>query len=153
MAKFPYEFANPKRWDVIVFKYPGNATMNYIKRLVGLPGETISIHNGDLWIHQPGQPAGHFEIARKPPEKLLAMLQPVYDNDLAPTITGTLGWPAPGPPNQDLRTVPGPPRTLPRSKAMATPRARPGSATGIACPRPNSGSPWPRPSIRKGHGN
>ncbi len=94
VAKFPYEFANPKRWDVIVFKYPGNATMNYIKRLVGLPGETISIHNGDLWIHQPGQPAGHFEIARKPPEKLLAMLQPVYDNDLAPTITGTLGWPA-----------------------------------------------------------
>ena len=41
VAKFPYEFANPKRWDVIVFKYPDDATMNYIKRLVGLPGETI----------------------------------------------------------------------------------------------------------------
>ena len=94
VAKFPYEFADPKRWDVIVFKYPGDATMNYIKRLVGLPGETISIHDGDLWIHKPDQPEGHFEIARKPPEKMLAMLQPVYDNDLAPTITGTLRWPA-----------------------------------------------------------
>ncbi len=153
VAKFPYEFANPKRWDVIVFKYPGNATMNYIKRLVGLPGETISIHNGDLWIHKPGQPAGHFEIARKPPEKLLAMLQPVYDNDLAPAITGTLGWPAAGHPSRDSLTVPGPPRTLPRSKVTATPRARPGSATGIGCRRPSSGSPWPRPCIRKGHGN
>jgi signal peptidase I len=94
VAKFPYEFANPKRWDVVVFKYPDDATMNYIKRLVGLPGETIRIHDGDLWIHEPGQPEGHFEIARKPPEKVLAMLQPVYDNDLAPTITGTLHWPA-----------------------------------------------------------
>ena len=94
VAKFPYEFADPKRWDIIVFKYPGDATMNYIKRLVGLPGETISIHDGDLWIHEAGQPEGHFEIARKPPEKILAMLQPVYDNDLAPTITGKLHWPA-----------------------------------------------------------
>ncbi len=94
VAKFPYELANPKRWDVIVFKFPGDATMNYIKRLVGLPGDTILIHDGDLWIHKTGQAEGHFEIARKPPEKILAMLQPVYDNDLAPTITGMLHWPA-----------------------------------------------------------
>jgi signal peptidase I len=94
VAKFPYEFADPKRWDIIVFKYPGDATLNYIKRLVGLPGETIRIHDGDLWIHEAGQPEGHFEIARKPPEKILAMLQPVYDNDLAPMIAGKLHWPA-----------------------------------------------------------
>ena len=52
VAKFPYEFADPKRWDVVVFKYPGNATVNYIKRLVGLPGETIRIRDGDLWIRR-----------------------------------------------------------------------------------------------------
>ena len=95
VAKFPYEFENPKRWDVVVFKFPGNATMNYIKRLVGLPGETIKIYRGNLWIHEPDDPdETHFEIARKPPEKILAMLQPVYDNELAPTITGKLHWPA-----------------------------------------------------------
>ena len=94
VAKFPFEFADPKRWDVVVFKYPGDATMNYIKRLVGLPGETIRIRDGNLWIHQADQPADYFEIARKPPPKILAMLQPVYDNDLAPTITGELQWPA-----------------------------------------------------------
>ena len=93
VAKFPYEFADPKRWDVIVFKYPDNATMNYIKRLVGLPGETIRIRDGNLWI-KPDKPDARFEIARKPPAKILAMLQLVYDNDLAPTITGELQWPA-----------------------------------------------------------
>jgi signal peptidase I len=96
VAKFPYELADPKPWDVVVFKYPGDSTMNYIKRLVGIPGDTIRIHNGDLWIHRPkpGQPDTEFPIARKPPEKILAMLQPVYDNDLAPAISGELGWPA-----------------------------------------------------------
>ena len=147
VAKFPYEFADPKRWDVIVFKYPNDATMNYIKRLVGLPGETIGIHDGDLWIHEPDQPDGHFEIARKPPEKLLAMLQPVYDNDLAPTISGTLRWPerwTPGPGPETMlgptvRTVPPARKTCPRSRSKAAPRARPGFATSIGCRRPSSG--------------
>jgi signal peptidase I len=94
VAKFPYEFADPQRWDVVVFKYPGNSVQNYIKRLVGRPGETIRIHDGDLWIHRPGDDKGQFEVARKPPAKILAMLQPVYDNDLAPIISGKLGMPA-----------------------------------------------------------
>jgi len=90
VAKFPYMFADPKRWDVIVFRYPHDATTNFIKRLVGLPGETIRIHHGDLWIRS-GK--GRFEIARKSPEKLRAMLRPVFDNDVAPRITEK-GWPA-----------------------------------------------------------
>jgi signal peptidase I len=92
VAKFPYQFQEPQRWDVIVFKYPGDATTNYIKRLVGLPGETIRVRYGDLWVRKGD--AGPFTIARKPPAKLLAMLQPVYNNDLAPRITNVLGWPA-----------------------------------------------------------
>ena len=129
VAKFPYEFADPKRWDMIVFKYPNNATMNYIKRLVGLPGETLNIHDGDLWLQ--GQPDGHFEIARKPPEKMLAMLQPVYDNDLAPKITGTLHWPARWTPEADGgRLVEQP---TPRTSRATLPRSRsPWHATGEA---------------------
>ena len=64
MGKFAYEFAEPQRWDVIVFKFPGEATTNYIKRLVGLPGETIRIQHGDLWLRQQD---GSWQIARKPP--------------------------------------------------------------------------------------
>ncbi|MFP4056808.1 MAG: signal peptidase I [Candidatus Brocadiia bacterium] len=56
--KFAYDFQDPDRWDVIVFKYPENVSRNYIKRVVGLPGETIEIRDGDVFID------GH--IARKP---------------------------------------------------------------------------------------
>lgn len=100
VAKFPYQFADPQRWDVVVFKYPGDSTMNYIKRLIGLPGETIRIQNGNIWTRKGPAKEGAdtdrpavdgFEIARKPPAKILAMLQPVYDNDLTPAIE-RLGW-------------------------------------------------------------
>ena len=60
VAKFPYEFANPKRWDVIVFKYPGNSTMNYIKRLVGLPGETHPKFRRRFVDPQAGRTGGPF---------------------------------------------------------------------------------------------
>ncbi|HIF34939.1 MAG: signal peptidase I [Pirellulaceae bacterium] len=50
VSKFAYELSDPKRWDVIVFKYPGNAKQNYIKRLVGLPNEMLRIWRGDLYV-------------------------------------------------------------------------------------------------------
>ena len=81
VGKFAYQFSDPERWDVIVFKFPGEAQTNYIKRLVGLPGETIRIRHGDLCVKRAGRERSS-TIARKPPDKLLAMLQPVYDNDL-----------------------------------------------------------------------
>jgi signal peptidase I len=74
--KFAYDFADPERWDVVVFRYPEDAKINYIKRLVGLPGETVSIAAGDIWTSRDGQPP---RIARKPDRKLLAMLQCVHD--------------------------------------------------------------------------
>ena len=62
---------------MIVFKFPGNAKQNYIKRLVGLPGETIWIRHGDIFVEQPG--TSERRIARKPPDKLRHMLQLVHD--------------------------------------------------------------------------
>ncbi|MHC4444847.1 MAG: S26 family signal peptidase [Planctomycetota bacterium] len=43
------ERLGPKRWDVTVFKNPKDGTMNYIKRLVGLPGEVLEIIDGDIY--------------------------------------------------------------------------------------------------------
>jgi signal peptidase I len=88
--KLAYEFNQPKRWDVVVFHYPNDATTNYIKRLVGLPGETVRIQQGDIWTRPSGKK--DFHIERKRPEKLLAMLQPVFDNDYMPAIAKH-GWP------------------------------------------------------------
>ncbi len=41
---------NLDRWDVVVFKVPTDGTTNYIKRLIGLPGETIEILDGDIFV-------------------------------------------------------------------------------------------------------
>lgn len=40
----------PRRWDVVVFKYPAEPTKVYVQRLVGLPGETVVIEDGAVWI-------------------------------------------------------------------------------------------------------
>ena len=42
--------SNPERGDVIVFKLPGQENINYVKRLIGLPGETIKVIKGEVYI-------------------------------------------------------------------------------------------------------
>ena len=96
VSKFAYEIGEPKRWDVIVFKYPGNAKQNYIKRLVGLPNETVEIRHGDIYaqVEQDGaEGAEGFQIVRKPPHKLLAMLQVVDDTRYRADELIRVGWP------------------------------------------------------------
>jgi len=88
--KFAYDFSEPARWDVVVFKYPEDAKTNYIKRLVGLPGETISIAGGDIWTSRGGGPP---EIARKPSDTLVAMLQCVHDSRYPAAELIKAGWP------------------------------------------------------------
>tara|TARA_B100001057_G_scaffold145798_1_gene145811 strand:- start:685 stop:1416 length:732 start_codon:yes stop_codon:yes gene_type:complete len=41
---------SPKRGDIIVFKLPGQENINYVKRLLGLPGETIKVENGKVLV-------------------------------------------------------------------------------------------------------
>ncbi len=45
-----YDFKAPARGDVIVFRYPKNPSIFYIKRVIGLPGETVSIDHGVVSI-------------------------------------------------------------------------------------------------------
>jgi len=101
VSKFTYEFSDPKRWDVIVFKYRGNAKQNYIKRLVGLPNETLQIRHGDIYYRKDKENEGSFRIARKPPHKLKAMMHLVDDTRYRAQELIDVGWP---PRWQDWRT-------------------------------------------------
>ncbi len=78
VSKFAYALQDPQRWDVIVFKFPGNPKQNYIKRLVGLPEETLRVWHGDIYTRAQGEE--DFTIARKPDHKVLPMAHMVYDS-------------------------------------------------------------------------
>lgn len=45
-----YNFKTPSRGEVIVFRYPNNPSVFYIKRVIGLPNETVSINRGAVTI-------------------------------------------------------------------------------------------------------
>jgi signal peptidase I len=53
-----YRFEKPKRGDIIVFRYPRNPQEYFIKRLIGLPGESIQIKDGEVIIYNAENPDG-----------------------------------------------------------------------------------------------
>jgi len=53
-----YRFKEPKRGSILIFKYPRNPKKSFIKRVIGLPNETISISDGEITIINAGNPDG-----------------------------------------------------------------------------------------------
>ncbi|MDZ4688146.1 MAG: signal peptidase I [Planctomycetaceae bacterium] len=90
--KFPYELGDPSRWDVCVFKFPENPERNYIKRLVGLPGEALRLSRGDVYARRGNE--GAYQILRKDdPNKQAAIQIIVADDRQPPKKLLKQGWP------------------------------------------------------------
>jgi len=75
VQKFLYDF-RPRRWEVAVFHFPGEPSQAYVKRVVGLPGESIRIIGGDIYVD--GQ------IVRKTLPEIRAMRIPIHDSRFQP---------------------------------------------------------------------
>lgn len=56
--EFVYRLHSPKRGDVVVLRYPSDPSQYYIKRIVGLPGETVEIKNGEVFVYSEYYPDG-----------------------------------------------------------------------------------------------
>jgi signal peptidase I len=51
VSKINYKFGEPERGDVVVFDFPRNISQEYIKRVVGLPGEEVKIESGKVFVN------------------------------------------------------------------------------------------------------
>ena len=71
--KHIYRHRLPRRWEVVVFRNPSDPAEAYIKRVAGLPGETIAIREGDVWADG--------RLCRKPASVQRAMRLPVASLD------------------------------------------------------------------------
>ncbi|CAN7318518.1 signal peptidase I [Massilia sp. LjRoot122] len=75
------EIADPQRGDVMVFKYPKDMSQDYIKRVIGVPGDTITYENKRLSVN--GKP-----VAYTPMDDYLDDQHPVYHKQFTEGLTG-----------------------------------------------------------------
>ncbi len=106
VLKYLYRFGEPRPWDVVVFKNPQDNEQNYIKRLIGLPGQEIEIVHGDVFVRDGkdfdkdgiidekdfADPRAEKEcpwriLRKKSPRTQQVMWQVIFDNDYQPDQT------------------------------------------------------------------
>src|SRR5881296_3015129 len=58
-------FESPRRGDVIVFAYPKNPELNYVKRVIGVPGDTVEMRGGEVRVN--GRPLAEPYVQRVDP--------------------------------------------------------------------------------------
>ncbi|MBQ6376359.1 MAG: signal peptidase I [Lachnospiraceae bacterium] len=65
--RLAYKSKDPERFDIVIFRYPDNEKMLYIKRVIGLPGETVNIVDGKVYINDSTEPLDD-SFCPEPPE-------------------------------------------------------------------------------------
>ncbi|TAJ25185.1 MAG: signal peptidase I [Planctomycetota bacterium] len=82
--KLAYRWRDPRRFEVVVFKGPFDRSASFVKRVIGMPGEWIRIHDGDVWTRASDHES--WKILRKP-----RAVQDELWRELAP-LDGVAEW-------------------------------------------------------------
>ena len=54
--RLSYLFSEPERYDIVVFRYPDDEDTLYVKRIIGMPGDTINIVEGKVYVNNSEEP-------------------------------------------------------------------------------------------------
>ena len=74
VTKFDYLFDEPERFDVVICHYPNRGSTNFVKRVVGLPGDTVEVKDGYLYVN--GEKYEEEDITHRPNYTLEAYTVP-----------------------------------------------------------------------------
>ncbi len=50
-SRLSYLFDDPERGDIVIFKFPDDESVHYVKRVIGMPGDTVDIVNGQVFLN------------------------------------------------------------------------------------------------------
>jgi signal peptidase I len=73
--RLSYIHDKPQRFDIVVFRYPDDRSMLFVKRIIGLPGDTVNIRGGKVYINDSTTPLNDSFVRETP-----------YDEDLGPFV-------------------------------------------------------------------
>lgn len=55
-SRLTYHFKEPQRGDIIIFRFPDDESIYYVKRIIGIPGDIIDIKNGQVYLNNSEAP-------------------------------------------------------------------------------------------------
>lgn len=61
-----YLFNEPKRGDIVIFKFPDDESTDYLKRIIGMPGDTVEVIDGDVYINNSETPLKEDYLCEEP---------------------------------------------------------------------------------------
>ena len=64
--RLAYYFSEPERGDIVVFRYPDDPDVLYVKRVIGLPGERVTIKDGKVYINDSIEPLDDSYVKETP---------------------------------------------------------------------------------------